>query len=33
MLFDFDLKFAFTASPAAIIFEKQDERCQYTLKN
>lgn len=34
MNFDFDLKYAFTvANPCTLIFEKQEDRVQYTLKN
>lgn len=33
MPFDFDLKYAFTASPPTLTFEKQEERAQYSLKS
>jgi hypothetical protein len=33
MLFDFDLKYAFTLSPCTITFEKQEERATYTLRS
>jgi hypothetical protein len=33
MVFDFDLKFAFTVSPLALDFEKQEEKVHYSLRS